>query len=263
MRFDTIYDLAASVKYIVGPETPISFVGYNYIELFDFINSKIDQLDEEDTWRDMCNNLTSKFMDAYNFQDADQKKFAGRTFITAVETCSIRNISAQLNELLLLIISNRELRQKFIPAIDSIKFSDDTSNSWGDAPNNTDQETRGFCFDLKNFDLIDIFQRFLSLLDTSESIKAAELTSSLITMLKDAIISIKPIVKDEFQKKFNGISITMPCTLEQMGEHPFFKDFNIIGSKDSDLFAYENYWSDFLPLLLKNRDAENNAIKKM
>ncbi|HMU08700.1 MAG TPA: clostripain-related cysteine peptidase [Ferruginibacter sp.] len=250
MRLDTVYDLAMSIKYIVGPQTPISFIGYNYAALLEFINTNINYLHNETTWVNLCQNITEEFKNAYISFDDIQKEYVNRTVISAIDTKKFDQIFETLNRLLLDIISSDDLRRAFLDVAGELSKKDDTSNSWGNDPESPIPSERGFCFDLCNFDLLYILERFSEKVPAKKFPATVKLITELLLLISSAIISLKP-GEGEFRKNFRGLSVTMPTDIDELESHPFFKIYNMVGTNDRDAFAYLSFWPDFLSLIYK------------
>lgn len=249
MRFDTVYDLANSTKYIVAPQTPISWSGYNYNEFLKIVNKYIDALDKDSTWKIFCNNLTSKFKSKYTGKKAIE---ANRVCIAAVETEKVNKTFDLFNLILFGSLRDPEIMEKWLNVILTLDDENlDTSNAWCiDA--NKPRKTDSF-FSLKNFDLQNLVSSLISEFKDRDEMKTS--FEELSMGIEELVITFKPCkLRGSVKNNFKGISITLPRTLDELESHIFFKDYNMVGTNNRDAFAFCNIWAEFLTTLYKFRE---------
>ncbi len=268
MRLDTIYDMSFCAKYIVGPETPISWIGYNYDAFFKFIHQNINSLNTEEKWKEICKNVIDNFKEAYNeFEISHENvkyidsylKQGARSVIAAIETKDIPEIYKAFNNILYTSFTDIYLNEVWLKAIELLWDDNlDASNSWNMDANEPDNDTNRFCYNLHNFDFINFLYSLLEHLNIDSPLRASLV--SVIQTTKRSIFQIKKYDYSEngqqseidtLKSSFSGISINLMRNLNELEADPYFKDFSMIAADDRGKFARYSFWPEFLAMLYK------------
>lgn len=250
MRFDNIYDLSLSANYIVGPETPISWWGYDYKAFLKYINDNY-QTHGENFWEGACVNLTTNITNVTADENYKDSLLLNKIVVSAVACNNAEELHIQLNKFLLSLISDKKNIDTWTSLFNKNQngeggFTDeeDTSNSW--AYDDGFIKFESAKFDLRNFDLLAMFQKFEKELSENSVIKNE--CTEIIKKLRSLIFSKS---NTGANPNFSGISITFPRSTDELMLHPFFHGYMMPGSKNSDVFAYESYWPEFVGVVNK------------
>ena len=248
MRFDNLYDLSFSADYIVGPQTPISWWGYDYCEFFNYLQTapKSDFF-----WDNACKNLTENMHHVKVDEEFKDFVFLERTVIAAINSLFARELFSILNQLLMSVISDINSIEQWLILFNRPETSvlnddfNDTSNSW--AYNKNQLEFPSAKFDLRNFDFINLFRAFNLKISNPGILKDA--CEKLICLAEKKLVVCS--YKGSNYPQLNGFSITYPRNIIELIQHPFFHSFMMPGSPTSDSFASESFWPEFVALMNK------------
>lgn len=266
MRLDTIYDLSFYAKHIVGPETPISWIGYNYAAFLKCIHQNIDSLNDDGKWKEICKNVIDNFKGAYDeFQIKYPKnKYSyleqgARSVIAAIETKNINEVYREFNNILYTSFTDAYLNEVWLNVIKLLKDENlDASNSWNINANSPDNDRNSFCYNLHNFDFINLLCSLLEHLNIDSPIRASLI--SLIQTAQKSVFLIKkydyaengqPSEIDILKSSFSGISINLMRDLFELEADPYFKDFSMLAADDRGKFVRYSFWPEFLATLYK------------